>query len=165
MCARGLAAAPPEVETLPEVPVYLLFGGADFLVAGNSRKLVDRIVAPEDQAFGLEIVEPEGDTVADAVQACSQVLQGLQTLGFFGGGKTVWLRDAAFLGSARTMKSDETKAALDAHVETVPFLVRISAAKQLRDDVEQAARLAGEQRVTAADVLRARAVGGRGRAA
>jgi chlorophyllide a reductase subunit Z len=49
----------------------------------------------------------------------------------------------------------EAQALLDARVEREPFLIRISAAKRLREQVELAAREAGEARVTAA---RARAV-------
>jgi chlorophyllide a reductase subunit Z len=44
--------------------------------------------------------------------------------------------------------TDEAKAALDAAVESQPVLVRISAAKRLRDAAEQAARKAGEPTVT-----------------
>ena len=48
---------------------------------------------------------------------------------------------------------DEAKAALDALVEREPVLVRISAAKRLRDAAERGARAAGEERVTVARVI------------
>ena len=44
--------------------------------------------------------------------------------------------------------TEEAKAALDAEVENQPVLVRISAAKRLRDETERAARKAGETVVT-----------------
>ena len=48
----------------------------------------------------------------------------------------------------------EAVAVLDERVEAEPFLLRISAAKRLREQVEKAARTAGEQRVTADRVAR-----------
>jgi chlorophyllide a reductase subunit Z len=50
---------------------------------------------------------------------------------------------------------DDAKAALDALVEAQPVLIRISAAKRLRDRAERDARRAGEAAVTAARVSRA----------
>ncbi|MBS0644312.1 MAG: chlorophyllide a reductase subunit Z [Acetobacteraceae bacterium] len=47
---------------------------------------------------------------------------------------------------------DDAQALLDDHLETEPFLVRISAAKRLRDRIEQTVRQAGEDRVTPARV-------------
>ena len=52
---------------------------------------------------------------------------------------------------------DEAKALLDDCVETQPVLIRISAAKRLRERAERDARRAGEERVTAERVAQARA--------
>lgn len=49
---------------------------------------------------------------------------------------------------------DDAKAALDAIVDKQPVLVRISAAKRLRDSAERAARLAGETNVALERVTR-----------
>jgi 3,8-divinyl chlorophyllide a/chlorophyllide a reductase subunit Z len=50
----------------------------------------------------------------------------------------------------------DAKALLDELVESQPVLIRISAAKRLRDEVEREARASGAERVTAARVGRAR---------
>jgi chlorophyllide a reductase subunit Z len=59
----------------------------------------------------------------------------------------------------------EAKAAFDAIVEAQPILVRISAAKRLRDRIEREAREAGEEAVTAARVALTRATHAQGLAA
>ncbi len=51
---------------------------------------------------------------------------------------------------------DDAKAVLDAYVDAQPVLVRISAAKRLRDQAERLARVAGVEVVTAERVLIAR---------
>ncbi|WP_019916980.1 chlorophyllide a reductase subunit Z [Methyloversatilis discipulorum] len=50
---------------------------------------------------------------------------------------------------------DDAQRLLDQYLDKQPFLVRISAAKRLRDKAEEAARGADEQRITAARVQRA----------
>jgi chlorophyllide a reductase subunit Z len=61
--------------------------------------------------------------------------------------------------------NDDAKQALDAVVESHPVLVRISAAKRLRDAAERDARQSGAERVTADCVGRARSTLIEGRAA
>ena len=51
---------------------------------------------------------------------------------------------------------DDAKALLDELLEQQPVLIRISAAKRMRDRAEREARRAGEIEVTAARVARAR---------
>jgi chlorophyllide a reductase subunit Z len=60
---------------------------------------------------------------------------------------------------------DEARAALDRLLASQPVLVRISAAKRLRDAAERSARAAGESSVTAAHVTGAQAALAEGRAA
>jgi chlorophyllide a reductase subunit Z len=52
--------------------------------------------------------------------------------------------------------SDEARARLDELIESAPVIVRISAAKRLRDAAEREARRLGENKVDIADVERAR---------
>ena len=61
--------------------------------------------------------------------------------------------------------SDDAKALLDEIVEAQPVLVRISAAKRLRDAAEKSAMHAGENTVTAARVTQSLALAGQGRPA
>ena len=51
---------------------------------------------------------------------------------------------------------DDAKAALDALVDAEPVLIRISAAKRLRDRAERDARTVGEEQVSAERLARSR---------
>lgn len=95
-------------DTPQDAPVYLVVGD-EYLVSADARELVDRLCPPDEQALGLEIVDGRADTVADAEAALEEALQGLRTMGFFGGRKTVWLREATFLAQKRVAGSDAIK--------------------------------------------------------
>ena len=99
--------------------VHLVMGEDEYLVSTNAKELVDRLCPKADQAFGLEVVEARVDLVADAVTAIGRCLDGLRTLGFLGGRKVVWLRDATFLGSGVIGESAEVKDRLDDLVKLI----------------------------------------------
>jgi DNA polymerase III subunit delta len=99
--------------------LHLVYGEDEYLVSTNAKDLVDRLCPKADQAFGLEIVEARVDLVADAIAAIGRCLDGLRTLGFLGGRKVVWLRDATFLGSGVIGESADVKARLDDLVKLI----------------------------------------------
>jgi DNA polymerase III subunit delta len=99
--------------------VHLVFGEDEYLVSTSAKDLVDRLCPKADQAFGLEIVEARVDLVADAIAAIGRCLDGLRTLGFLGGRKVVWLRDATFLGSGVIGESADVKNRLDDLVKLI----------------------------------------------
>jgi DNA polymerase-3 subunit delta len=102
-----------------ESAVHLVFGEDEYLVSTNAKELVDRLCPKVDQAFGLEIIEARVDLVADAIAAIGRCLDGLRTLGFLGGRKVVWLRDATFLGSGVIGESADVKNRLDDLVKLI----------------------------------------------
>jgi len=116
--AATMPRSPNVDELSPPAPVYLLFGD-EYLVGRNARKLVDRICPPEQQAFGLDIVDPQGDTLAEVARFFSNALESLRTVGFLGQGKVIWLRDVVFLNTPRTMKSEDVKHSLDSIVQEI----------------------------------------------
>lgn len=96
----------------------LIFGEDEFMVSSRARQLVEELVPEAERALGLETVDGRVETVDEAVQALRQSLEAVQTMGFFGGGKLVWLKDAVFLGG-RAAQSPAVKELLDALLDIV----------------------------------------------
>ncbi len=99
--------------------VHLVYGEDEYLVSTNAKELVDRLCPKADQAFGLEIVDARVGLVDEAIAAIGRCLDGLRTLGFLGGRKVVWLRDATFLGSGVIGESADVKGRLDELVKLI----------------------------------------------
>lgn len=79
------------------VQLHLVFGADDYLVEQKARAIVDARVPRDQRALGLEAIDGRVDRKDDAVAALRQTIESVQTLGFFGAAKLVWLRNATFL--------------------------------------------------------------------
>lgn len=75
--------------------IKLIHGTDEYLVSHHSRKAVNTLCPEADQTLGMETVEGDVKTVDEAVAALKTVIGALRTVGLFGGGKTVWLRDVS----------------------------------------------------------------------
>ena len=93
--------------------IYLIAGDDDFLIDQRGKQLVEELCPPEERALGLEIIEGSVADSDEAVRALSQCREAVLTVGFFGGRKVVWLRNAIFFGELMSAKSDALKTGID----------------------------------------------------
>lgn len=66
-------------------------------MAKRAREIANALCPPDQQKFGLEVVNGEASNADQALAAINEVVAALRTVGFLGDGKTVWLKDAQFL--------------------------------------------------------------------
>lgn len=106
--------------TLPQrvsSDVYLICGRDEYRVSETAASLVARLCPPEQQAFGLEIVDGRLDAPADLAAAIYRTIEAVRTPAFFGRGKVVWLkgfsafevRESSELNDALAVLSDFIK--------------------------------------------------------
>ncbi len=95
------------------ISAYLVCGDDDYLVDVKAKTLVNELVPPAERTLGLEIIEGRAESADGVVAAVRQCIESVQTVGFFGGAKVTWLRDAGFLaGGGRSFDSDLVKEAI-----------------------------------------------------
>lgn len=93
--------------------VHFLHGTDEAQVKEAAVLLARRLSPPGGGDFGTEIIDGTAENAEHAARLCSQVVEGLQTLPMFGGGKVVWLRNATFLSDTVTGRAQSTLEALD----------------------------------------------------
>ncbi len=91
-------STPPATAPAERDGPFWLVCGDEYLVARHARELANRLCPPDRQALGLEVIEGRSHNKhADlAIRAVQQCRSALNTVGFFGGAKTIWLRDVDF---------------------------------------------------------------------
>lgn len=98
---------------------FLFFGTDEFEASRRCKQKVEELCPPAEQAFGLEVINGACDTVDEAVAAVRSCRDALNTVGFFGAGKLVWLRDSSFFYDGKPGKSETVKLAVAELAEEV----------------------------------------------
>lgn len=96
---------PPPKKAATASQVHVVLGTDDARVKETAMLIMQRLTPPDAGDFANEIIEGNADNAEHAGQICSNVIQALQTMPFFGGAKIVWLRAANFLGDTQTGKA------------------------------------------------------------
>lgn len=96
--------------------IYLVTGTDEGTVAEKAHALFQKLKPEGGDDFSNDIVEGHVSDSESAFQACSQVVQALQTRPFFGN-KVVWLKGANFLASDRTSEAERSKAGVEMLLE------------------------------------------------
>ena len=94
----------PPAKTSKSSPLVLVCGDDDFAVKQRARQLHQQWC---DELGGMdhEIIDATAGNADEALRALAKLREALQTLPFFGGGKSIWFRDCNFLGDERTATS------------------------------------------------------------
>lgn len=92
-------------------PIHAILGTDDFEVKRAAREMADRLKPPGD--FGMEIINGQAGNADEAAQRIYEVIDSLNTFGFFGAAKLVWLKDANFFADDRTGKTEATLDAVE----------------------------------------------------
>ncbi len=96
-----------------DTAIYLIHGNDDFSVEQAAHELVNTLCPAEQQALNLETIDGDTGTVDGLQETLKQCLEGVQTQGFFGGGKVVWLRRGTMFSNERIMRSKRSKGLIE----------------------------------------------------
>ena len=112
MPAKKRAAAKKKSTAAPAGNVHA-FLGSDEAKAKEAALTLSKKLVVGDEEFGLEVISGGADNSDHASRIVAQTIEALQTLPFFGGGKTVWLQGANFFGDSVTGRAQATVAAVE----------------------------------------------------
>lgn len=93
--------------------IHAIVGSDESEVKRTAAELATKLAPAEAGEFGLEVIDAYVDNVDQAVSKIRSVMDALQTLPFFGGGKLVWFKNANCLGDTPTGRSASVLSALD----------------------------------------------------
>lgn len=99
--------------------IHVVVGTDEAQVKETALKLSRDLSPAGAGEFGLEVVDGNADNAEHAVAIVAQVVEAIQTIGFFGQGKVVWFKGCNFMADNQTGKAESVQKALDALVKVL----------------------------------------------
>ncbi len=143
--------------------IHAVLGTDEGRVKEVALKLVQQFTTPGSDDFGNDVIDGTAENSEHAGNICNNVIQALQTLPFFGGGKVVWLKNANFLGDTVVGKAQASVAGfeniLDVLEQNLPtdiyFVLSASSVDKRRTAYKRLTKLANVQNFDKPDTSRA----------
>lgn len=101
------------------MPVYVVTGSDEGKISEEASALFEKLKPEGSDEFANEIVEGAADHSEHAFEISARAVEGLRTIGFFGGAKVVWLKGATYMGSDRTGEAARAKEGVENILETI----------------------------------------------
>lgn len=99
--------------------IFAILGTDEAKMKEAALRLVQRLSPADAGEFANDIIDGMAENAEHAGRICSQVIQALQTLPFFGGAKVVWLKNANFLGDTITGKAQASVEGFESILEVL----------------------------------------------
>jgi DNA polymerase-3 subunit delta len=143
--------------------VHAILGTDDAKVKEAAMKVVQKFTSPDSGDFGNDVIDGTAENSEHAGQICNNVIQALQTIPFFGGGKVVWLKGANFLGDTVVGRAEASVTGfeniLDVLEQGLPlevhFVLSTSGIDKRRNTYKRITKLANTQTHDKPDTSRA----------
>ena len=143
--------------------IHAVLGTDEGKVKEVALRLVQQFTVPGSDDFGNDVIEGTAENSEHAGTICNNVIQALQTLPFFGGGKVVWLKNANFLGDTVVGKAQASVTGfeniLDVLEGNLPndiyFVLSTSSVDKRRTSYKRLTKLANVQSFDKPDTSRA----------
>ena len=93
--------------------IHAVFGTDEGRVAEEALALFEKLKPEGGDEFANDVIEGVADDSEHAFQLSAQTVEAIQTVGFFGGAKVVWLKGATYLGDDRTGGAERAKTGVE----------------------------------------------------
>ena len=143
--------------------VHVILGTDDAKVKEAAMKVVQKFTSPDSGDFGNDVIDGTAENSEHARQICNNVIQALQTIPFFGGGKVIWLKGANFLGDTVVGRAEASVTGFENIIDVleqglpleVHFVLSTSGIDKRRNTYKRITKLANTQTHDKPDTSRA----------